>query len=230
MSAQLFGPTPIASVVANSVSVNQRLTVGPLPYASVSIVETSVAEGSVLSMEDSAGGGAYFPLISFIGAGGPPIVQSQMRITANTLNVDGSAIQFLAADPATTGLAFNSVEKQTTISVIDGAGAGASIPVLTITSTGGPPITAATAQYSVPVSHNSAVQSGVSAIAIGAVTIAIPIPQITANSVVLFSPLSIPDATCVGLHITLTAGVGFSVSGVGAATAAVPFSYFVAKY
>jgi hypothetical protein len=117
-----------------------------------------------------------------------------------------------------------------TLSLVDSAGAGATVPVLSVSSAGGAPSTAATGAYSVPVSHASVLQSGDATIPLGAATIAVAIPAITATSVVLFSPLAPPDATCVGLHIVLAAGVGFSITGAANATAAVPLSYFVAKY
>ena len=73
----------------------------------------------------------------------------------------------------------------------------------------------------------SAVQSGVATIPIGAATIAVPLTSIGASAVVVFSPLSPPDATCIGIHAVITAGTGFSLTGAANATAAVPLSWFV---
>jgi hypothetical protein len=73
-------------------------------------------------------------------------------------------------------------------------------------------------------------RSGQATIPIGASTIAVANTAITATSVVVFSPLSAPDATCVGIRVVLNAGVGFSLTGAANATAVVPFTWFVAKY
>lgn len=73
----------------------------------------------------------------------------------------------------------------------------------------------------------SPTQSGVATIPIGAATIAVPLTSITAGAVVVFSPLSAPDATCIGIHAVITAGTGFSLTGAANATAAVPLSWFV---
>jgi len=221
---------PSLPIVATSVTADQRLTVGPYANSTVSLVETASAGGVSLSLVDSAGAGASVPLYSILSSGGPPITTSTMDFTPTTFNVESSAVQFLAVAPATTGVSLNSTAGSTILRVIDGAGAGSALPVLTITSTGGPPVTAATAAYSVPVSHNAATQSGVATIAIGQSTIAVAAPAITANSVVMFSPLSAPDATCVGIRVVLTAGTGFSLTGAANATAAVPLGWFVAKY
>jgi hypothetical protein len=163
MSSQLLGPTPLQSVIATSVTADQRLSVGPFGVGTVSLVETASAGGATLSL-------------------------------------------------------------------VDTAGAGASLPVLTFASAGGPPITSATVSASTPISLASASQSGQISIPLGAATIAVANTAITANSVVLFSPLSAPDATCVGIRVVLSAGVGFSLTGAANATAAVPLAWFVAKY
>lgn len=74
------------------------------------------------------------------------------------------------------------------------------------------------------------VRAGQATIPIGASTVQVANTAITANSVVVFSPLSAPDATCVGIRVVLNAGVGFSLTGAANATAVVPLAWFVAKY
>jgi len=223
MSAQLLGPTPLQSVIATSVSADQRLTVGPFSNGTVSLVETASVGGVSLSLADSAGATASIPLVTITSSGGPPI-------TAATISTSAANVAVNAPSPATTGLRIASTAGSTVLSVIDSAGAGATVPVLTITSTGGPPVTAATAVAAVPISLASVAQSGLATIPLGADTIAVAIPAITANSVVMFSPLSAPDATCVGIRVVPSAGVGFSLTGAANATAAVPLAWFVAKY
>ena len=117
-----------------------------------------------------------------------------------------------------------------TVSLVDSAGAGATVPLWTATSAGGPPITSATVTASAPLSLASATQSGIATIPIGQATIAVAAPAITANSVVLFSPTTAPDATCIDIRAVLNAGVGFNLTGAAPATAAVPLNWFVAKY
>ncbi len=223
MSSQLLGPTPLQSVVATSVSADQRLTVGPFSNGTVSLVETASAGGATLSLVDSAGAGASVPLVTITSSGGPPI-------TASTISTSAANVAVNAPSPATTGLRIASTAGVTTFSAIDSAGAGATVPVLTVTSTGGPPITASSAVAAVPISLAAATQSGLATIPLGAATIAVAAPAITASSVVMFSPLAAPDATCVGIRVVLNAGVGFSLTGAANSTAAVPLAWFVAKY
>jgi hypothetical protein len=223
MSAQLLGPTPLQSVIATSVSADQRLTVGPFSNGTVSLVETASVGGATLSLADSSGATASIPLVTISSSGGPPI-------TAATISTSAANVAVNAPSPATTGLRIASTAGSTVLSAIDSAGAGSTVPVLTITSTGGPPINGATASFSCPVSFPSTAQSGLATIPLGAATIAVALPPITANSVVLFSPLSAPDATCIGLRVVTSAGVGFSLTGAANATAAVPLAWFVAKY
>jgi hypothetical protein len=117
-----------------------------------------------------------------------------------------------------------------TVSLLDSA--GATLPVLTVTSTGGPPVTAATASYSVPVSHASALQSGIATIPITTdVSNAIAIPAITASSIVVVTAhQAAPDATATSFSVVLNAGVGFTIKSNANSTAAVTLGWFVAKY
>lgn len=221
MSAQLLGPTPLHSVVATSVTADQKYSLSSL--GTVSAVEQATATGYTLSLVDSAGGGASIPVVAISSSGGPPITATQISTQAATVNIldDG-------ATP--TGLRIQQGTGVATISMTDAAGAGSSITALTLTSTGGPPATAVQMAANAPLSHASALQSGLATIAIGQSSVSVAVPAITANSVVVFSPLAAPDATCVGIRVVLTAGTGFALTGAANATAAVPLAWFVAKY
>jgi hypothetical protein len=83
----------------------------------------------------------------------------------------------------------------------------------------------------VPIQHIPT-QAGVATIAIGQTAIVVANTAITANSVVLFSPTTAPDATLLPetLRVTNQAGVSFTITGGAGATAAVPLNYWIARY
>ena len=118
------------------------------------------------------------------------------------------------------------------VSLFDSAGATASIPLYSVTSAGGPPITSATLTASVPISHAGAGQAGTSTIAAGQQNA----PQvantaITANSIVLLTPVQAnTDATATSFTVVLQAGVGFTVRANANATANTVVGYFIAEY
>jgi hypothetical protein len=156
------------------------------------------------------------------GSGGPPITGSQVRVVQSTFNVDGGAVQFLS-NGGTTGLAFNSIQGETIMSAIDGAGGGASLDIMTIRSSGGPPITDASAEMNVHLDFVSATQAGRDALVAGSLSVVDP--AITATSVVLVTNLTAVNP----LFVTLNAGVGFDISdGVVGGTDDV--CWFVARY
>jgi hypothetical protein len=77
--------------------------------------------------------------------------------------------------------------------------------------------------------RHSAPQAGVATIALGATTAVVANTAITANSVVLCQPM-LNDATAVRVAPVLAAGVGFTITAPVATTAALPVSYFIARY
>jgi hypothetical protein len=119
-----------------------------------------------------------------------------------------------------------------TVSLVDSAGAGATVPLWTATSAGGPPITSATVTASAPISHASASQCGTTQIALGqSLSTAVALPAITASSIVMVTQVqNAPDATALSFSVVLNAGVGFSIRSNANATAATTLGWFVAKY
>jgi hypothetical protein len=85
----------------------------------------------------------------------------------------------------------------------------------------------------VPIQHVAG-QAGLATIPLGATSIQVANTAITANSVVVFSPTTAPDATLLPqtLRVTNQAGVGFTITGTApaVATAAVPLNYWIARY
>lgn len=73
----------------------------------------------------------------------------------------------------------------------------------------------------------SALQSGVATIPIGAATIAVSVPGLTATGIVMITPTQAPDATCIDLRVPTPAAGTFSITGAAAATAAVLVNWFV---
>lgn len=112
-----------------------------------------------------------------------------------------------------------------TLSLVDSAGAGATIPVMSIASSGGPPITAATASYSVPVTHTAALQCGTGTLVAG--TLAVANAAVTAGSIILVQQTGAAVNATEALSVTAGAGT-FTVNGPAASTAT--FNWFVAKY
>jgi hypothetical protein len=73
----------------------------------------------------------------------------------------------------------------------------------------------------------SALQSGVATIPLGAATIAVLIPGLTATGIVMITPTQAPDATCIDLRVPTPAAGTFSITGAAAATAPVLVNWFV---
>ena len=70
---------------------------------------------------------------------------------------------------------------------------------------------------------------GSATIALGAATVAVALPAITANSLV-FLQLQAADATATRVIPALNAGVGFTITANANATAATGVSWWVARY
>ena len=119
------------------------------------------------------------------------------------------------------------------LTLVDSTGVGSDEQIWTITGAGGPPITSATMTLFVPIQHVAG-QAGLATIPLGATSIQVANTAITANSVVVFSPTTAPDATLLPqtLRVTNQAGVGFTITGTApaVATAAVPLNYWIARY
>jgi hypothetical protein len=111
------------------------------------------------------------------------------------------------------------------VSLVDSAGAGATVPLWTATSAGGPPITSATVTASAPISLASALQCGTGTLAAGTQTITNA--SVTASSVILATPTG--QAINAQVALSVTAGAGsFVVNGPTGSTAT--YNWFVAKF
>ena len=153
-----------------------------------------------------------------------------LPVIATTASID----QSLSLGPLGTGtvsLRETASSGGYTVSLVDSAGAGATIPLYTATSAGGPPITSASIAFSAPVSLAGAGQAGVATIAATTQQIAVANTAITANSVVLATTRQAnTDATATAFTIVLNAGVGFTIRANAAATADTVVGYLVAEY
>jgi len=163
-----------------------------------------------------------------------PLVTSALP-TLPVVATSVSADQRLSLGPFSTGTVTKTETASAggyTVALVDSAGAGATVPLLTVTSAGGPPITSASVAANAPITHSSALQSGTVTIALGSPTsLAVAVPQITANSIVMVTPIqAAPDATANSFSVVLNAGVGFTIQANGNATAQVTLGWFVAKY
>ena len=154
-----------------------------------------------------------------------------LPVIATTVSVD----QSLALGPLGNGTV--SVRESASaggyaVSLVDSAGAGATVPLWTATSAGGPPITSATVTASAPFSLASASQCGTTTIALGqSLSVAVALPAITANSIVMVTPVqAAPDGTALSFSVVLNAGVGFAIQANANATALTTLGWFVAKY
>lgn len=117
------------------------------------------------------------------------------------------------------------------LTLVDSTGVGSDEQIWTITGAGGPPITSATMTLAVPIQHVAG-QAGLATILAGQTAIVVPNTAITANSVVVFSPTTAPDATLLPetLRVTNQAGVSFTITGGAGATGNVPLNYWIARY
>lgn len=112
-----------------------------------------------------------------------------------------------------------------TTSLVDSAGAGATVPLWTVTSAGGPPITSAVISANAPITHSSGVQCGSGTLNAG--TLAVANPLVTAGSTILVQQTGAAIGATVALSVTAGAGT-FTVNGpVGSAAT---FNWFVAEY
>ena len=219
MSSSSLLAGAVDTLKSDALVTRQQTLVGSGP---VRAVETASASGYSVSLVDSSGAGATREVLLVDGSGGPPITGSQVRVVQSTFNVDGGAVQFLS-NGGTTGLAFNSIQGETIMSAIDGAGGGASLDIMTIRSSGGPPITDASAEMNVHLDFVSATQAGRDALVAGSLSVVDP--AITATSVVLVTNLTAVNP----LFVTLNAGVGFDISD-GAVGGVDEVCWFVARY
>jgi len=73
-------------------------------------------------------------------------------------------------------------------------------------------------------------QANTATIPLGSATIAVALPAITANSLVLVTGRGAPDATAISFNVVLNAGVGFSITANANTTAAKTVTWFVVRF
>jgi hypothetical protein len=81
-----------------------------------------------------------------------------------------------------------------------------------------------------PVTMSSPAQAGVATIALGSATIAVALPAITADSIIVLTGRGAPDATATSFNAVLNSGIGFAITANANATAAKVVSWFVVRY